>query len=913
MPLFKKESKSNTSNPSSGRSTPVVSPRLSPVSGQGSMGSMSLNTVKSNASIASSLVDHDDASNKREKVHRSTSVSQKFKSLFLGSNDNLSNANNQNNPSDSTSLKKISSSASLSRKNLPKLDTELSNASNPDYPQSAKTLKTPSIHTPALPIPDRTMGRLANPINAHSIQLNSNKPNVNENEDITLRKLNQETSSISQPKPARLRASTVSAGQFNHNHPNGTNNDTTREGQINPHTSYSSSRDPREELGLKHTETVNYGSTHLKHQREQVIKLGNRICVYDYGRSHEHDYTKYKTSLNKPTSNFFSWMKKKDAVKSETEEEFAIIEQSVSLLPDKYSGTLMRVKNNPKNYIWNYDDDDDDEEYDDEDDSSDEKNYNVDESSPRELIKRKPSVNSSSGSNYAKSNKSARSRQSKRLTIHYNSDDEYENEGDYAKDIKIDDSDDSLNGNRHKKDDSEEEEEDNSKNSYNDEDDDEEDDDDFDDEIDNLMIEPIIGKEQVFLINSMMNKIENPEKFKARLREKQKEGKVKLTLAQKYGNIEGVVGKGSYGVVCISSKTVNKTKVYFAIKQIKRKQGESLHHFGNRVTSEFMISSSLTHQAVINVYDLMVDPVSMTYSEIMEFIPCGDLFSLISLTNGLNIVEADCFFKQILNAITYLHSVGVSHNDLKVENLLLTRKGQLKITDFGTSAVFRTAWESDVQLSMGACGSERYVAPEQFIKDKEYDPRLGDVWSLGVIYLTMIYGKYSWESAKLNDETYARFVESRATFDYSRKSSQKAHQFQGIRQGKYPPIENIKGGIHNSWVAKGGEVDTNVRSNEDELVNDSRRYVLYNILNPDPTYRMRTYQIWQSDWIKSFRVCDAGRGYVSYDNYIQMAMKNAQDIESKEREDTTEKEKLERKESTKKSHGFLGFGKKEKE
>lgn len=410
-----------------------------------------------------------------------------------------------------------------------------------------------------------------------------------------------------------------------------------------------------------------------------------------------------------------------------------------------------------------------------------------------------------------------------------------------------------------------------------------------------------------------MNKIENPEKFKARLREKQKEGKVKLTLAQKYGNIEGVVGKGSYGVVCISSKTVNKTKVYFAIKQIKRKQGESLHHFGNRVTSEFMISSSLTHQAVINVYDLMVDPVSMTYSEIMEFIPCGDLFSLISLTNGLNIVEADCFFKQILNAITYLHSVGVSHNDLKVENLLLTRKGQLKITDFGTSAVFRTAWESDVQLSMGACGSERYVAPEQFIKDKEYDPRLGDVWSLGVIYLTMIYGKYSWESAKLNDETYARFVESRATFDYSRKSSQKAHQFQGIRQGKYPPIENIKGGIHNSWVAKGGEVDTNVRSNEDELVNDSRRYVLYNILNPDPTYRMRTYQIWQSDWIKSFRVCDAGRGYVSYDNYIQMAMKNAQDIESKEREDTTEKEKLERKESTKKSHGFLGFGKKEKE
>ncbi|ODQ48649.1 hypothetical protein PICMEDRAFT_26393, partial [Pichia membranifaciens NRRL Y-2026] len=519
-------------------------------------------------------------------------------------------------------------------------------------------------------------------------------------------------------------------------------------------------KDPR---ALRHTETVNYGATHLKHQREQVIKLaGGRITVYEYGRSHEHDYSKYKTHPNKPMMGIFNWMKKKESSKTEREDSYEIIEKSVSLLPDKYSGDLMRVKNNPKNYIWNYDDDEDEE-------------------------------------------------------------DEYVEDDDDEED---------------------------------------DDDDDFDDEVDNMMIEPIIGKEQVFLINSMLNKIEHPEKFKSRLEEKEREGKIKLMLSQKYGHIEGVVGKGSYGTVCISSKTVGTTKIYFAIKQLKRKQGESLHHFGNRVTSEFMISSSLTHQAVINVYDLMVDPVSMTYSEIMEFIPCGDLFSLISTTNGLHIVECDCFFKQILNAITYLHSVGVSHNDLKVENLLLTRKGQLKIIDFGTSAVFRTAWESDVQLSRGACGSERYVAPEQYNKEREYDPRLGDVWSLGIIYLTMYYGKYAWEAAKMSDETYARFIDTRAVFDYSYKSSTKAHQFLCVKPGGYSPIEGIKG----------------------EYVNDSRKYVLYNILNPDPTFRMRTYQIWQSEWIKNFHVCDAGRGYVSYDNYIEMALRSAQDVEARERE-----------------------------
>lgn len=692
-----------------------------------------------------------------------------------------------------------------------------------------------------------------------------------------------------------------------------------------------SAKDPRRLQGLRHTESVNYSATHLKHQREQTVKLSNRIIITEFGRLHEHDYAKYKTHLNKPVGGLLSWMKKKE---SDKDESTSTVEKSISLLPDKYSGNLMRVKNNPKNYIWNYDDDDDDEDddddYDDDDDDdnddydfgeggSDGRSKAINKANTKPVINRKASlssIDSSKCSNYAKSTKSmrsVRSRQSKIMNKHYNSDDEYENENDYVKDMEADDAslDSGLgqNGNTGEEDqegegDSEENE---NVNDGDEDDDDDDDDDDFDDEIDNMMIEPIIGKEQVFLINSMLNKIEHPEKFKTRIKEKEREGKIKLTLAQKYGHIEGVIGKGSYGTVSISSKTVNNTKIYFAIKQIKRKQGESLHHFGNRVTSEFMISSSLTHQAVINVYDLMVDPISMTYSEVMEFIPCGDLFSLISVTNGLNIVECDCFFKQILNAITYLHSVGVSHNDLKVENLLLTRKGQLKIIDFGTSAVFRTAWESDVQLSMGACGSERYVAPEQYNKEREYDPRLGDVWSLGIIYLTMYYGKYSWETAKMCDETYARFIDSRATFDYSRKSTTKAHQFYCVKSGTYAPIENIKGGILNSWIQKGGALDSNSRTNDEELVNDSRKYVLYNILNPDPTFRMRTYQIWQSEWIKNFHVCDAGRGYVSYDNYIEMALKSAQDAEMKDRE--SDKDKLERKES-KKGHGFLGFGNK---
>lgn len=391
-----------------------------------------------------------------------------------------------------------------------------------------------------------------------------------------------------------------------------------------------------------------------------------------------------------------------------------------------------------------------------------------------------------------------------------------------------------------------------------DEDDDDEEEIAFDDEGDDELIEPIIGKEQLRLINVMMDKIEHKDKFQERLCTK---GSSKMHLAEKYGCVEGVIGKGSYGTVSISSKASpddKKHKVYFAIKQLKQRPNESLHHFGNRVTSEFMISSSLTHQAIINVYDLMVDPVTMTYCQVMEYIPCGDLFGLISQTGGLEVIECDCFFKQILNALTYLHSVGISHNDLKVENLLLMRNGQLKIIDFGTSAVFKTAWEDKVQYSRGPCGSERYVSPEQYNLEKDYDPRLADVWSLGVIYLVMFFGNYSWDVAKESDERYDTYLEQRAVYNYSKRSTSQPKQFRTVSKGTFNPIESISGGKYAN----------------------SRRYVLYNILNPDTTYRMRTYQIWQSDWIKNFQVCEAGRGYVSYDDYLDFALKSHPGIPS---------------------------------
>ncbi|GME99742.1 unnamed protein product [Ambrosiozyma monospora] len=124
-----------------------------------------------------------------------------------------------------------------------------------------------------------------------------------------------------------------------------------------------------------------------------------------------------------------------------------------------------------------------------------------------------------------------------------------------------------------------------------DEDDDDEDDDDsslddddstdqdFDDEAEDDIIEPIIGNEQLNLINVMKESIKHPERFREKILHDATE---KMPLCEKYGAIEGVIGRGSYGVVSITGKCDpkdKKKKSFFAVKQLKKRPGESLNHF----------------------------------------------------------------------------------------------------------------------------------------------------------------------------------------------------------------------------------------------------------------------------------------------------------------------------------------------
>jgi len=288
------------------------------------------------------------------------------------------------------------------------------------------------------------------------------------------------------------------------------------------------------------------------------------------------------------------------------------------------------------------------------------------------------------------------------------------------------------------------------------------------------------------------------------------------TLVQKYGKCQEIVGHGAFGIVRVAHKTDAKDpkrEQLFAVKEFRQRPGESSRKYQKRLTSEFCLSSSMQHPNVIHTLDLLQDDKG-DYCEVMEYCAGGDLYTLILAAGNLEVLEADCYFKQLMRGVEYMHEMGVAHRDLKPENLLLTQHGSLKITDFGNGECFRMAWEREAHMTAGLCGSAPYIAPEEYV-EKEFDPRAVDIWACGVIYMAMRTGRHLWRVAqKDEDEFFTRYLEDRK------------------EESGFRPIEVLR--------------------------RRQCRNVIYSILDPNPTRRLTARQVLQSEWVKDVRVCKAG-------------------------------------------------------
>jgi protein-serine/threonine kinase len=270
--------------------------------------------------------------------------------------------------------------------------------------------------------------------------------------------------------------------------------------------------------------------------------------------------------------------------------------------------------------------------------------------------------------------------------------------------------------------------------------------------------QPHDGGQELSLMSSWVDQLKNEKESLAS--EKRGGPNSTASLVEKYGKCQEIVGRGAFGIVRISHKRLDTGEQLFAVKEFRRRPEENEKKYSKRLTSEFCISSSLRHPNVIHTLDLLQDAKG-DYCEVMEFCAGGDLYTLVLAAGKLEVAEADCYFKQMMRGVEYMHEMGVAHRDLKPENLLLTTHGALKITDFGNGECFRMAWEKETHMVSGLCGSAPYIAPEEYV-DKEFDARAVDVWATGVIYMAMRTGRHLWRVAKKEeDEFYQRYLEGR--------------------------------------------------------------------------------------------------------------------------------------------------------
>jgi polo-like kinase 1 len=187
------------------------------------------------------------------------------------------------------------------------------------------------------------------------------------------------------------------------------------------------------------------------------------------------------------------------------------------------------------------------------------------------------------------------------------------------------------------------------------------------------------------------------------------------------------------------------TKKLFACKLFPRanlKKGKAKQ----RLKSEIRIQSRLSHPNIVKFERFFQD--SENFYLLLELCSNQNLSELLRRRKRLTEIEAQCYLLQFVSALKYLHGLKIIHRDLKLNNLFLTDKMELKIGDFTNAAKIEVEGERKSSI----CGTPNFMAPEIIEGSHSYE---ADVWSLGVILYTILVGKPPFHSDK-SKVTYAK-------------------------------------------------------------------------------------------------------------------------------------------------------------
>ncbi|KAJ4006718.1 Nitrogen permease reactivator protein [Fusarium irregulare] len=341
-------------------------------------------------------------------------------------------------------------------------------------------------------------------------------------------------------------------------------------------------------------------------------------------------------------------------------------------------------------------------------------------------------------------------------------------------------------------------------------------------------------------------------------------------LSSKYGKLGKFLGSGAGGSVRLMKRKDDGT--VFAVKEFRaRHTYETEKEYNKKVTAEFCVGSTLHHGNIIETLDILQE--KGRWYEVMEYAPF-DLFAIV-MTGKMSREEITCCFLQILNGVTYLHSVGLAHRDLKLDNVVVSSKGIMKIIDFGSAHVFKYPFETGTVPAKGIVGSDPYLAPEVY-DAKEYDAVAVDIWSLAIIFCCMTLRRFPWKVPRMTDNSFKLFAAdptpghdprkliapSKSTNDLTTTPardflSEDETKKQSHQERKPEGTSEQASSTNDSKAPASGEKKEVIRGPWRilRLLPRESRHIISRMLDLDPKKRASMEEILQEPWVADTVIC----------------------------------------------------------
>ncbi|KAK6635568.1 hypothetical protein RUM43_007534 [Polyplax serrata] len=277
-----------------------------------------------------------------------------------------------------------------------------------------------------------------------------------------------------------------------------------------------------------------------------------------------------------------------------------------------------------------------------------------------------------------------------------------------------------------------------------------------------------------------------------------------VTLNSRGYRLVKKLGEGSYAKVYLSeyhpvgsnqTPADHKTQLACKIIDTTKAPRDFVRKFLPR---ELDILVKLNHPHIIHVHSIFQR--RSKYFIFMRFAENGDLLDFVLKNGAIVESQARVWLRQMSLGLQYLHELEIAHRDLKCENVLITSNYNVKLADFGFARYVVDAKGRRI-LSETYCGSLSYAAPE-ILRGTPYNPKISDLWSLGVILYIMLN-----KAMPFDDTNIKRLYEQQTNKKWKFRAK----------------VENA-------------------------LTEQAKKLVTL-MLEPDVTKRLNMYQILNSDWI----------------------------------------------------------------